>query len=653
MTTAVPSQTDLQRELAQGKRRRQRNETILALLFVLPATLITFMFRIWPVIFGFYVSLHQWRARTHNFLGLDQYVRALGSAAYVLAFFLVILFLYGGYTALRKAQVEMAEGKGSFWPYLVPGFILALGTIVFAIGFAAQTSSLTLPGLGLLILGGGAYWYVTQRYFGQVMHNRHGLYAWQLWALWLLAVGLFIFTVAEIRSGLAIAFDLAAVLAPDLPLPSLDSQLIAAGVLVLAFIGVYLVRRWRDYLSKNFDYDQRLALAGWLRTILIVAIVVCFTYLIAAFQYNTAVAEAVRVFERGEVGEVGQTLTGLERNEFRQAYGSLDGEALADMLVAWPQVVSIGLGFFLMVVAYRMWRGAAKTETALGMWGLILLAIIIAIAGWLLIGGLPEAMGVGDTDYYRALMITASYSLGTVPIQLSLGLFMSYLLFYEVGIGKAAYRMIYFLPYVAPTVATATVFGIIFSSRSYALANQILGAFGIPAQAWLHESKGIFEIGAELIFGPDVVVPGFLVGPSLALISIIIYNIWVFAGYNAVIFLAGLGAIPGELFEAAKVDGAGRWKAFRHIIFPLLSPTTFFLLVLSITGTFRAFSHIYVMRQPAARGTADTASVHIFIQFWQFNQWGYASAMAFILFGIILILTLVQNEASKGRVFYG
>jgi len=150
-----------------------------------------------------------------------------------------------------------------------------------------------------------------------------------------------------------------------------------------------------------------------------------------------------------------------------------------------------------------------------------------------------------------------------------------------------------------------------------------------------------------------VVLPDFLVGPSLALISIILYNIWVFSGYNAVIFLAGLGSIPGDLYEAAKVDGAGRWQSFRRIIFPLLSPTTFFLTILSITGTFRAFTHIYVMRQAAARGTADTTSVYIFVQFWQFNQWGYASAMAFVLFGIILILTLVQNEVSKERVFYG
>ena len=323
------------------------------------------------------------------------------------------------------------------------------------------------------------------------------------------------------------------------------------------------------------------------------------------------------------------------------------------MLVLWPQVVSISLGFLLMFAAYRTWRSAARQEGSLGMTGFLLLAIVLAIGGWLLIGEIPQALSLGDTGYYASLLITTAYALGTVPVQLGLGIFLAYLLFYEVSFGKSFYRMVYFMPYIAPTVATATVFGIIFSSRDYSLANRSLGLLGIPAQNWLLESKGVFQIIAEMVAGPGVHLPDFLVGPSLALVAIILYSIWVFAGYNAVIFLAGLGAIPGDLYEAAKVDGAGRWAAFRKITFPLLSPTTFFLTILGITGTFRAFTHVYVMREAAARGSADTASVYIFVQFWQFNQWGYASAMAFVLFGIILILTLVQNEASKGRVFYG
>lgn len=652
MATAASLDPGLQHELAVGKRRRRRQEALLAFLFLAPATIITLVFRIWPVVFGFFVSLHQWRARSHSFLGLDQYVRALGNIAYLLAFFICLLFLMRAFRVLRAMRTSMAEGKGSFWPYLLPGSILGVGTVLLAVGIAAQLGDFQLWGLGVLAVGAGAYWLVNRRY-GHVMSDaRYGVQTWQLAVLAILAVGLFLFTIAEILLDSALAFELTPVLAPGLYIPPLESQMAGAAILVTALIVFALASRWRKRQPDTYAGDRMrglLRLAQWVLALVIIGALI---YLISAFQFDQAAAAAVRDIDRNTVGEVGQEFYGLDRDAFRSQYGTPRGENLANTLVMWPQVISIALGFVLIYAAYNMWKEAAERQTALGMGGLVLLAIMVAIAGWLLIGELPQAMAVGDVGYYNSLLITTTYALGTVPVQLSLGLFLAYLMFYEVTLGKSLYRVIYFLPYVAPTVATATVFGIIFSSRGYSLANRFLGIFGIDAQAWLFESRGIFQIIAQMI-NPEITLPAFLIGPSLALISIILYNIWVFAGYNSVIFLAGLGAIPGDLYEAAKVDGAGRWAAFRKITFPLLSPTTFFLLILSITGTFRAFTHIYVMRQAAARGTADTASVHIFVQFWQFNQWGYASAMAFVLFGIILILTLVQNKASEGRVFYG
>lgn len=652
MATAASLNPDSQHELTVGKRRRRRQEALLAFLFLAPATIITLIFRIWPVVFGFFVSLHQWRARTHNFLGLDQYVRALGNVAYLLAFFISLLFLIGAYRVLRAALADMAEGKGTFYPYLLPGAILGVGTVLLSVGIAAQLGDFQLYGLGVLAAGAGVLWLVNQRFSHPMSGARHGVHAWQLAVLVILAVGLFLFTIAEILMDSALAFDLVPVLAPGLYVPPLESQMAGGAVLAVALILFALVSRWRKRQPDTYTGNRMrglLRLAQWILTLVVIGTLI---YLVSAFQFNQAAAAAIRDIDRTTVGEIGQEFTGLDRDGFRSQYGTPRGENLANTLLMWPQVISIALGVVLIYAAYSLWKEAAERQTTLGMGGLVLLAIMLAVAGWLLIGELPQAMAVGDTGYYNSLLITTTYALGTVPIQLSLGLFLAYLMFYEVTLGKSLYRVIYFLPYVAPTVATATVFGIIFSSRGYSLANRFLALFGVDAQAWLFESRGIFQIIAQMI-SPGITLPAFLVGPSLALISIIIYNIWVFAGYNSVIFLAGLGAIPGDLYEAAKVDGAGRWAAFRKITFPLLSPTTFFLLILSITGTFRAFTHIYVMRQAAARGTADTASVHIFVQFWQFNQWGYASAMAFVLFGIILILTLIQNKASEGRVFYG
>ncbi len=651
MTASVTTPGDRRRELEAGKRRRRRQEAALALLFVAPATIVTFIFGIWPVIFGFFVSLHQWRARSHSFLGLDQYVRALGNAAYVLVFFLCVLLLYGGYRALKGLMTRAEQGVG-FYPFLVPGFIMAVGTIGFAIGFAAQNGDLSWPGIALLVIGGAIFWGMSRRE-GVNADSKLGLGVWQLNLFWLLALGLFVFTIGEILHDTAIAFSIAAAVAPDQYLPPLGQQMLAGGGTALALIAIAVLGWWRRWLPDDYAYDRRRAVAGVGIYVLVAVVFVLVVYLISAMQFDQAAASAVRGLDRGQVEEIGQAVTGLARDTYRPLYGALTGEDLASMLVSWPQIMSVSLGFVLMFAAYRVWRGAGERETGLGTSTFVLLTILLAVGGWLLIGELPQAMGVGDTNYYNSLLITTTYALGTVPVQLALGLFLAYIMFYEIGLGKELYRVIYFLPYVAPTVATATVFGIIFSSRPFSLANRALGLVGIPAQGWLFESKGVFQIIAEMVAGPGVQLPAFLVGPSLALVSIILYNIWVFAGYNSVIFLAGLGAIPHDLYEAAKVDGAGRWAAFRKITLPLLSPTTFFLIILSVTGTFRAFTHIYVMRETAARGTADTASVHIFVQFWQFNQWGYASAMAFVLFGIILILTLIQNELSKERVFYG
>jgi len=207
------------------------------------------------------------------------------------------------------------------------------------------------------------------------------------------------------------------------------------------------------------------------------------------------------------------------------------------------------------------------------------------------------------------------------------------------------------------------VFKRIFSLRDTALANKLIGLVGIPPQRWLHEAKGVNLVIIDLInqlFGTSLTWPSFsdplnviLSGPSLALVSIIIYNWWVFVGYDTVIYLAGLGAIPHELYEAAEIDGAGRWSIFRKITIPLLSPTTFFLSVIAVIGTFKAFNHIWIMKENAARATVDTTSILIYDTFRGNGQFGEAAAMAFILFGIILAISQIQNRIGDKLVFYG
>ncbi|MBU0510274.1 MAG: sugar ABC transporter permease, partial [Chloroflexi bacterium] len=234
------------------------------------------------------------------------------------------------------------------------------------------------------------------------------------------------------------------------------------------------------------------------------------------------------------------------------------------------------------------------------------------------------------------------------PLQLGISLILATLLFQNIR-GKSLYRLLYFLPYITPAVAAAAVFRVLFSSRPTGPINSLLAKLGFDSLGWLAEPRGIFA----LIAGTDISLPDWAVGPSLALVVIIIYNIWSYIGYDTVIFLAGLGGIPGELYEAASIDGAGRWAQFRNITLPLLSPTTYFLTLLAVIGTFKAFNHVWVLRTGAALGTVDTASIVIFNEFNRNTRYGYAASLSFVLLGVILILTVINNRIAKERVFYG
>jgi multiple sugar transport system permease protein len=232
-------------------------------------------------------------------------------------------------------------------------------------------------------------------------------------------------------------------------------------------------------------------------------------------------------------------------------------------------------------------------------------------------------------------------------LQLAIGMGLAVLLFQNIA-AKSFFRVVYFLPYITPFVATSAVFALLFSHNPNSPANQLMTNLGLPNQNWLLEPKGIFQ----LMFGPNV--PPALVGPGLALVVIIIYNIWVYAGYSTVIFLAGLGNIPRELYEAARIDGASGWHQFRYVTLPLLSPTTFFLILIATIGTFQAFTQIFLMRRPGAYAAVDTVNIYIYEEIRATNpDYAYGAAMAFVLFGVILILTLIQNRVLGRKVFYG
>ena len=324
-------------------------------------------------------------------------------------------------------------------------------------------------------------------------------------------------------------------------------------------------------------------------------------------------------------------------------------QANGETLPIWSQIIFISAGVALIAAAYVLWQRSLKQDGDRRFVVGAGAAALLVVGGYALAIELPRALANADPKVLTGFNITLMFAAGTVPFQLAIGLGLAYLLFQNIK-GKAFFRIVYFLPYIMPFVATSIVFNLIFSFRPSSLANNVLQFFGVPVQKWITEPTGIFQ----LIFGPQT--PSVLVGPSLALIVIMLYTTWTYIGYDAVVFLAGLGNVSPELYEAARIDGATGWSIFRYITLPLLSPTTFFLSLIAVIGTFQAFTQIWIMRTAASQRSVDTLGVYIFTTIQPSGgdpNFGYGAAIAFVLFAVILLLTVFQNRIAGSRVFYG
>ena len=217
--------------------------------------------------------------------------------------------------------------------------------------------------------------------------------------------------------------------------------------------------------------------------------------------------------------------------------------------------------------------------------------------------------------------------------------------------GKGVYRTIYFLPVVTSAVAISVVWTWLYNPEAGPI-NQIITLFGGEPLLWLREPRGVFE----MILSPLRIHPkGILAGPSLALVSLTIVSVWKSAGYNTVLFLAGLENIPNTYYEAAKLDGARKWGAFKHVTWPLLTPTTYYVLIMSTIISFKTFALVYVMTPPPGGGPLGTTNVMVFYLFQKaFDRFdiGYASAISVFLFLILLGLTIIQRRVAGRKVDY-
>jgi multiple sugar transport system permease protein len=223
---------------------------------------------------------------------------------------------------------------------------------------------------------------------------------------------------------------------------------------------------------------------------------------------------------------------------------------------------------------------------------------------------------LGNTLYYSALTIPTG-----IVISLALALALNQ------GLrGTIIYRTLYFLPVVTSAVAIAFIWKWLYNP-DYGLLNWVLSLFNSTGPDWLND-------------------------PNWAMPSIGVAAAWKGMGYNMVIFLAGLQAIPAHLYEAAKIDGASTWKRFVHITLPLLSPSLFFVAVISVIGSFQVFDQVYVMTGGGPNNATLVYNYYLWQNTFQYFKMGYASAMAYVLFALIFVVTLIQFRLLNRRVVY-
>ena len=258
------------------------------------------------------------------------------------------------------------------------------------------------------------------------------------------------------------------------------------------------------------------------------------------------------------------------------------------------------------------------------------------------IGGGNYAAAWNDPEFWRSLKVTCYYALGTVPLSLVVSFAVAWLLF-RIAYARGLFRTLYFLPYVTSAVASATVWRALLRPQS-GLVNLLLIAAGAGPQQWLIEPRGILHIVTGGFVPPSV-------GPSLALCCIIAFDVWHASGFMVVVFLAGLSAIPRQLEEGARLDGATTWQVVRHVSLPLLSPTIFFLMIVSAIKSFQSFNSFYALVSAPGEDTQNLI-VYIYAQFYQNQRIGYGAAVAVTMCAAIIVLTIVQWRVVGRKVHY-
>jgi len=244
---------------------------------------------------------------------------------------------------------------------------------------------------------------------------------------------------------------------------------------------------------------------------------------------------------------------------------------------------------------------------------------------WTFVGLANYRKLLTDPEFWRAMRVSATFMVVVVPVGMVISLALALAL--NRGLrGTVIYRTLYFLPVITSTVAVALLWRWLYAS-GIGLINTLLALVGIEGPNWLGDA-------------------------TWALPAVMIMSIWKGLGYTMILFLAGLQSIPETYYEAAKIDGANAWARFRYVTIPLLSPTTFFILVVGVIGSLQVFDQVFIMTNGGPYRTTITASFFIYETGFKLLNMGYASSAALMLFVIIFIATLFQIRMQNRWVHY-
>lgn len=230
-----------------------------------------------------------------------------------------------------------------------------------------------------------------------------------------------------------------------------------------------------------------------------------------------------------------------------------------------------------------------------------------------------------DEVFLKSIRNTIFYACTNIPGQMILGLILALILNEKIR-ARGLYRTTYYFPVVTSMVVVAMVWLWIYEP-GWGLLNHILSKLNMARQNWLSDTH-------------------------MAMPAIVIMSIWKGTGNAMILFLAGLQGIPEELYEAAKIDGANRWKRFVYITLPMLKPTTFFIFVMYCIWAFQMFDQVYIMTKGGPVWSTTTIVHQIYQRAFLYIEMGYASTFATILFVIVLIITIVNLRVFKGDKIY-